>query len=276
MKDEFAPRRVVVALDASPGSLAALDAAADLAARVEAELLGVFVEDINLIRLAELPVTRNVSLAAGTEEPLRPAEVEAHMRDLATRARQALSAAASRCRVTGSFRVARGPVVREVLAAAEKSDLLILGWTSRPLTPRERPGRTARAAARLAAGSVLLLPLVTGLHGPVVAVHDSTDGSPAVLAAGARLSGRSGQDLLVLAIGASSEAAAARAESARDWLRARGRAPRCRAIVDGLASLRDAIRSERAGLLVLSATSPFVTADGDLLDELGCALLLVR
>jgi len=37
--------RIIVALDSSPASMAALEVAADLAARNNAELIGVFVED---------------------------------------------------------------------------------------------------------------------------------------------------------------------------------------------------------------------------------------
>jgi K+-sensing histidine kinase KdpD len=48
-------RRILVALDASPDSLAALKTAADLARRMEAELMGLFVEDIELLRMADSP-----------------------------------------------------------------------------------------------------------------------------------------------------------------------------------------------------------------------------
>jgi nucleotide-binding universal stress UspA family protein len=48
-------RKILVALDASLGSRAALRAAADLAAAMEAELSGVAVEDVELLRFAEAP-----------------------------------------------------------------------------------------------------------------------------------------------------------------------------------------------------------------------------
>jgi nucleotide-binding universal stress UspA family protein len=46
-------RRILVALDASPHSFAALEAAAHLAAHLEAELFGLYVEDENLLRGAD-------------------------------------------------------------------------------------------------------------------------------------------------------------------------------------------------------------------------------
>ena len=54
---DHTPRRILVALDASAHSHAALAAAVALAARLHAEIEGLFVEDINLLRLAELPFT---------------------------------------------------------------------------------------------------------------------------------------------------------------------------------------------------------------------------
>ena len=46
----LAIRRILVALDTSPHSQAAMEAAIELAARFEAELAGMFVEDVNLLR----------------------------------------------------------------------------------------------------------------------------------------------------------------------------------------------------------------------------------
>jgi nucleotide-binding universal stress UspA family protein len=53
-------KRIVIAIDASPTSLAALEATAELAARWDAEILGVFVEDTDLLRMATLPFAGEV------------------------------------------------------------------------------------------------------------------------------------------------------------------------------------------------------------------------
>jgi len=52
--------RILVALDATEDSLTSLDLATRLAAKLRAELEGLFVEDINLLRMADLPCTRVV------------------------------------------------------------------------------------------------------------------------------------------------------------------------------------------------------------------------
>ncbi len=69
-------RRILVALDASGASLAALDAAARLAATLEAELLGLFVEDEDLLRLAGLPCAREVGFTFTQARRMESADME--------------------------------------------------------------------------------------------------------------------------------------------------------------------------------------------------------
>ena len=64
-------RRILVAVDASTHSLAALEAASVLAEVLNAELVGIFVEDINLLRLAGLPFAREVRYQSALDRPLR-------------------------------------------------------------------------------------------------------------------------------------------------------------------------------------------------------------
>ena len=63
-------RRILVALDASRHSLAALEAASELAEALKAELVGIFVEDVNLLYLAGLPFAREVRYLSGVDRPL--------------------------------------------------------------------------------------------------------------------------------------------------------------------------------------------------------------
>ena len=59
--------RVMVALDSTKQSQAALKAAAELAARLNVELIGLFVEDINLLQLASLPFAREIVYGSETK-----------------------------------------------------------------------------------------------------------------------------------------------------------------------------------------------------------------
>jgi nucleotide-binding universal stress UspA family protein len=183
-EEKFSARRVLVGVDASAASLDALAAAAFLAARLGAELAGLFVEDEDLLRLAALPFGDVVRTAGGGRERLDPASAEAALRAVASRAREVLERAASSHRVACSFRVTRGAVVREVLAAAEAADLVVLGAGGHGRSARGAVGETARAAAGRARAPVLLLARGSRLGGGVVAVDDGTPaGTRAVVAA---------------------------------------------------------------------------------------------
>ena len=59
-----APRRILVALEAGESAPALLEAAANLAAGLHAELVGLFVEDRELLDAADLPVTRSIPALA--------------------------------------------------------------------------------------------------------------------------------------------------------------------------------------------------------------------
>src|SRR3970040_259294 len=98
-------RRILVALDASPHSLSALQAAAELAAELSAELVGVFVEDANLVRLAALPVTREIGQTSARIRELDERTMTRQLRRLAQRAAQGLARDAGRVQGHWSFRV---------------------------------------------------------------------------------------------------------------------------------------------------------------------------
>ncbi|MEX2647431.1 MAG: universal stress protein, partial [Alphaproteobacteria bacterium] len=139
-------RRILVALDASASSLAALEAAAEMAARLHAELAGLFVEEDDLLRLAALPFARAYSTDAADLARLDVEAMRRALRVQAERARRALEDAAMRHRLPWSFRVAQGAVAAALAEAARECDLLGLGAASGARTRRARLGSTTRAA----------------------------------------------------------------------------------------------------------------------------------
>ncbi len=164
-------RRILVALDASGASLAALDAAASLAAELEAELLGLFVEDVNLLRLAGLPFAREVGLTLAHARRFAGADMERALRAQAARAQAALEKTAARRSVRCTFRVARGQVTQVLLEAATEADLVAVGASGRP---SRRPGATAQALAAQISRPTLFLPSGELLRPPVITVYDGT------------------------------------------------------------------------------------------------------
>jgi len=123
--------RVVVALDAVSENRAAIDTAARLAARWQARLHAVFIEDDDLLRLANLPFARQVSLGAGVEQ-LTLQQAERQIRAFAEYARRDLEAAALRHGIAWTFDIVRGAPAAAVTDATE-GDFLVAGSATRPI-----------------------------------------------------------------------------------------------------------------------------------------------
>ena len=266
----FALSRILVALDASPPSLAALNAAAALAARMDAELAGLFVEDIALLRLAESPFAREVLYYSSKEVPLTPASMEATLRAQSERARLALASAAERARVRWTFRTVRGEVTATVLDAAAEADLLALGTHSWSLSRRVRTGSTALEAA---SGSipVLLIAEHGALPDGLIAVYyDGTPGTDRGLLAAAHLAQTGADNIVVLIAAKDPEHAATLHEEASRWVKQANVRVRYRQIdAEDEAGLLRVIKAEKPGTLVLGgrdATRKFQRLESGLRD----------
>ena len=90
LSDEFRIRRILFALDAATDAPDSLEAATEIAERLNAELIGLFVEDVNLLRSAALPFVREINLGSGGWREFSPANVERELRSRAARAQQQL------------------------------------------------------------------------------------------------------------------------------------------------------------------------------------------
>lgn len=99
--------RVVVAVDTTPERRHVCEVAAALAAGLEAELVGQLLEDINLLRSAELPNTRELGASTARVRPYDATSIESQLRVRARRARQLFEAIARQSRVTWTFEVMR-------------------------------------------------------------------------------------------------------------------------------------------------------------------------
>jgi hypothetical protein len=258
-------RRLLVALDAATHAPDALDVVIELAHQLDTELAGLFVEDDNLVRSTELPFVRQVSRLTAGEESLDRSSTERELRASARRARAHLAAAAQRSQVSWSFRVVRGRVVREVMSAAEQTDLIVLPCAR---APREAflPGRGRPPAAR-------------GTRAVVVVLDDSPE-CPQVLDLAEQLVAGTIARIQVLIAAESPDLAATLTAQAREHFVRPGLALSCvRFWPPQMAVVRLAM--EEAGgrsLLLLGASSSLAqSADmGSLLRAVGGTVLLVR
>lgn len=272
-------RRIIFALDAATESPDALEAAAELAERLHAELVGLFVEDANLLRSAALPFVREINLASGQWQAFEPAAIERDMRARAARARQLVEAVARRRHLAFSFQVTRGEVGREVATVAGEADLIVLEGLSEILRGRVQMGSSTRAIARQTARTVMVLRRgALDARNFLVAYEDTPEADRALVIA-ARLAAANLATLAVLVIAADSPKA--------EELRARAAKVLERIGVEGsveilgepsLIDLCGFARRIQHAVLVVGANGAFArgAAAEQLMDRISCPLVLVR
>ncbi len=220
--------RVLALLDASRPSLAALQAAVELATNRSAELLALYVEDVNLVRSAAFPFARELGGLTGQPRPFDPGTVEDWLRRQSEQVNAALEAAVRGRHLRHSLHVARGQVVAEALALATRRDLLVLGRAGASAAFGGGIGSTTRALVRRAPCSVLVWDESRPLRaGPVLLV--TANGEPDTMSEAWRI------------------------QALVDWLAARG-------IATGLqrmdrpapARLLERVNRERGGALIVT------------------------
>jgi nucleotide-binding universal stress UspA family protein len=271
-------RRILVALDASRHSLAALEAASELADALQAELVGIFVEDVNLLSLAGLPFAHEVRYLSDVARPLDSPSMERELRIQAEQARQTLAGVAERRQLRWSFRVVRGQVTAELLTAAQEADLLALGRASWASTRRVRLGATAREVAAQALQPVLLLQQGHTICQPVQLVYDGSPAARRALAAAARIASMTGGQLTVMVIADAPDVAQRLEEEIDGRLQAQQIKGHYRQLVNPSAAGLAHALSTAGGTLIISAHSPLLEGEGlpTLLDAIDCSVFLVR
>jgi nucleotide-binding universal stress UspA family protein len=257
--------------------MAALQAAAEMARWLDAELLGIFVEDIDLVRLAGLPIARRFGYYTTSQHSLDLAGIEQELRAQANQARRALAAAAQRAHLRASFRVTRGAIAAELIQASNEVDLIILGKSG--WSRRRRIGSTTRMVIAQSSRHILVLQQ-TFTTQPLlgVMVADSPGLDKTLEVAVNLLSGREGFLTAIIMAGEIEAARQLQVEVAQ-WLKSRGVQARYRWLV-GIERSRLAalVRSEGLGALVLPASSGTLTGETLelFLEQTDIPVLLVR
>ncbi len=152
---------IVVAINAARRCRETLELATALAASVGADLEVVFVEDANLLRLADLPVTREIDRISGISRELDSRRMLRALHCEARQLRRELARIGRASSVRSTLRVVRGHYLTEALAASASVDLTFVHSARRPLpgehlpsahawpvTAGVAPGRARRAAGR--------------------------------------------------------------------------------------------------------------------------------
>jgi len=276
-EEELAIQRILIALDASEHSLAALRAAVRLASALEAELQALFVEDTNLLRAAGLPMAKELEYPFASHTQMHPQRMERQLRAQASQARRALASICGREHVEWTFQVVRGSVAATVIEEAAKADLLCLGRMSRPLVHRRGLGSTARAATTRSERSVLLISDDALIRPPVVLAYDGSSCAEQALLLASRLTEDLGGLLSILVPAGAPKSSDEIQEQIADRVDGEKIMIRYRELSgSGIAPLISAVQVERCGILVLSKAMLPADQVRELLDAVDCPMILVQ
>lgn len=273
LEPETGPRRIVVALDPADPNLTTLQAAAEIAARMRAELVGVFVEDIDLLRVAGLPFAREFTPYGSGGRGLDTRAMERTLRAQATALRRALAAAAERRHLQWSFRVSRGRVAYEVLSASEDADLVVVGRSRQPAGRARRVGSTARTVVGRSTRTVIVLHVTADVGRPVLVVYDDTPSAERALITAAAIADEDHKHVVIAVVEPTDAAQAV------TTLQALGVRPRVTTLAHAdVAHVLGAIDRERCRTLVVGAGSTVLegTSPADLIERSRCPVVLVR
>jgi nucleotide-binding universal stress UspA family protein len=262
-------RHVSVALDASAQSGQTIAIAVELAIMLEASLEGVFVEDINLIRIAELPFTRVVGAHSKTADNINIKEMERLLRSSARKERLKLEEIARERGIPCSFRVRRGSIKTELMNSLSESDALMVN-ASRQM--QQHHIRRTRDATRL------LSKTVSATESPVSILFTGMEGDKRTLLTAASLASRLGRPLNVIINGEISQKDEHRSMAAT-LLEKFGQGISYITVTDSvLNSLVDTISQSHSAILLVNAA--VLNIRGDLnwasLEMLPCPVLLIR
>jgi nucleotide-binding universal stress UspA family protein len=267
----FAIHRILAAFGSASMSAGVLEGAADLAGRLGAELETLFVEDIALLQWTELPFIRQVSLHGLAAAPLSQRELELQFRALAAETQRRLAASAAMQQLRWSFRVTRGQVPGEVIAAAVNADLLVLGTGSRPVARETLLEPSVRLLIGTVKAPVLLLRAAYPPRGPMHIVLEPHSEADRLLEAAIALAASYADNSIIAWQDTASQ-------GERDDRLARAAHP-CRVRrFSGPADIETLFGAVAAGTLVLSARSDLLELQTWWRHFAGarCALLLVR
>jgi nucleotide-binding universal stress UspA family protein len=181
--------RILVALDTSRQCRCTLEIAASLATRKKAELMALFIEDVNLVHLAGLPFAREVDRMSAIERQFDAPVMSRGLRTQLHLIRQLLAQVTQDTTLNTSLKILRGHYVAEAISAATEMDILFLG-RGRDTEPSDAPGQ--RSAEKPYSG------IQPPLSRPVWVLFDGTPAAARALAIANDLAAAEQKQLLIV------------------------------------------------------------------------------
>jgi nucleotide-binding universal stress UspA family protein len=269
--------RVLVALDGSKASCAAVAEGAELAAAHGAELCAVFVVDDEILELCERPLAVELTLPLGRVQVPDRHSLERRLRAEAAALRRAVRRAAERRSLQWRFDLLRGKVDARLAEATAGADVLVIGRTGKHASMAGRCGGTVRRLVGCAERTVYVHEPRAPARGPAVVPYDCSPAAENSLATAHLIAARLGLNLVVLVSGREPAAALVKSLDGLSPALPAGALLAVAGANDPDALLRHAA-SLQPRLLVLPATAAWLEDDRirRALEGLACTVVYAR
>jgi hypothetical protein len=118
--------QVLLALDAASHDIKSLETAILLASQLRAEIIGLFIEDLDLLRSADLPFAREIASGSGEERSITGDHIERALRAWASQVQAQLAREARKANIKCTFRTVHNRRIETLLSETGESNLLII------------------------------------------------------------------------------------------------------------------------------------------------------
>jgi len=125
-KREAKVLQVLLALDAASHNIDALQTAITLASQLRAELIGLLIEDVELLRSARLPFAREIAAESGEERLFTTDYIERALRAWSAEVQAQLVREAQKAHIKCTFRTVHNRRIETLLSETGESNLLII------------------------------------------------------------------------------------------------------------------------------------------------------
>ncbi|MDZ7690947.1 MAG: universal stress protein [Balneolaceae bacterium] len=273
-------RRILVALDTSAHSRAALHAAAQLAKLAEAELKGLYVSDATWHRLGKLSLIKEISEITGESRSLGEEEMEKQSELIKKRIEDYLSKIARSSGISYSLNSVRGSIGEELLKAAEGVDLITIGRTGHSHKQEDKLGKTARYIIKHAQKPVLVLEqgLTIG-NAPIICIYDGTEQSQRGLKLALNLAKKQRNQLQIIGLANQSESIQNRNKEIEEHVQNAKVQVRLNLLnQDNIWNLTRMLNKMQGSLLIIPKNQPLIKDEwaGKIFNMAKCPMLLMN
>lgn len=269
-------REILVAIDTSSHSQAALEAAIALAKTMEANIQGLFVQDELWNRITQLPSTRAVNALTGDVLPLEHEMLEDQVTILKHRLRRKLEYLSRRNKVKHSWIFTRGKVEEKILEAAETADLITIGIRGHSLR-KKKLGSSAKAIIQKAEKPVLILKKGLRLGNTLTAVYDASKESQKGIKLALKIAKKNNSPLSIMVVDNNPDVLDQRSKELEKMLEDTSVSVEIE-LMDrtDLGSFLNSINQRNSGLLIIPKSQPLLSKSFEtVLNHINCPLLMM-